>query len=598
MSNSEKPGLARAHVIVLAGVLAAVPGAASPARQEAAEAAPASRPAHQFVHIVYFNPADRECLPGYQERIDRLMSDIQAWYRDEMARNGFGPLTFPLERDRGGRLVIHVVTGDRTYARNEQMGTHEIRDNQVKPALRAEGIDVDREHIIIFQNLLFVEHKPGEKLIRAWCPYCGGGNHASGTAWVTDFELLDPLNLPRKEPKIDDNGRPRTLGNYMVAQIGGVAHEFGHSLGLPHNEQTAEQFERLGYTLMGRGNYHLFGKRAGEEKDAYLSAPHAMILSSHPLFKRSAKNVDVEADCEFRDIEFAAGDGEYIVSGRVEATPEPYALVAYHDLMQHHLDYDATSWVSPIDPDGRFQVRVGALEPGRYELRLRCYMVNGDRDERIFRFDLGPELKIPVGALQRQALYELHARPAIAARDPATLRAAIAKLADFNDIHYRRARAWERVLTHRESDPRELGTVDSDVREVPLSSIKWKAARVGWEQPSRNCVSDGRPLESGEQFHETGLYAHADSSYVYDLDGQWARFRSAYGLQNLNEGSVVFVVKCDGAERFRSTLLKDWVEGLVNVDLTGVEQLELIVEDGGDGKWGDCGIWFSPMLVR
>jgi hypothetical protein len=585
------PGLA---VALLAGITAATAGQTKQKNAATAEA----RTPHQYVYIVYFNPADRECLPGCQERIDRIMTDIQAWYRDEMQRNGFGPMTFPLERDPDGKLVIHVVKGNRTYAREQAMGEQEIRDNQVKPALRAEGIDIDQEHIIIFQNLLFVEDKPGEQVIRAWCPYCGGGNHTNGTAWVTDFELLDTLNLPKKEPKIDDNGRPRTLGNYMVAQIGGVAHEFGHALGLPHNQQTEEQFEQMGYTLMGDGNYHLFGERAGEEKGSYLSKPHATILSSHPLFKRNAKDVDVEPDCKFREIEFAAGDGEYVVTGRVESTPAPYAVVAYHDLMQHHMDYDATSWVSNVDQDGRFEIHVGALKPGSYELRLRCYMVNGDKDELDYSFTLDPSLKIPVEKLKRQTLYELDAGPAIDAQDPKALLAAIEKLSDFNDVYYRRAQACYRLMTRKETEPRDLSTLGDGVREVPLSSVKWKSASVGWEEPARDHVPEHTPLESGEQFHETGLYAHAISSYVYDLDGKWKQFTSAYGLQNLIEGSVVFVVKCDGQEKFRSGLIKDWVEGLVNVDLTGVNQLELIVENGGDGEWGDCGVWFSPTLRR
>ncbi len=581
-------------VALLGGVSAATAGQANTDNAETGEV----RTPHQYVHIVYFNPADRECLPGYHERIDRIMTDVQAWYRDEMQRNGFGPLTFPLERDQDGKLVIHVVKGNRTYTRNEEMGTQEVRDNQVKPALRAKGIDIDQEHIIIFQNLLFVEDKWGEQVIRAWCPYCGGGNHTNGTAWVTDFELLDTLNLPKKEPKIDDNGRPRTLGNYMVAQIGGVAHEFGHALGLPHNEQTEEQLEQMGYTLMGSGNYHLFGERAGEEQGSYLSKPHATVLSSHPLFKRNAKDVDVESDCNFREIEFEAGDGEYVVTGRVESTPAPYAVVAYHDLMRHHMDYDATSWVSPVDQDGRFEVRVGALKPGWYELRLRCYLVNGDRDELRYRFTLDPSLKIPVDKLKRQTLYELCAKPAIDARDSQVLLAAIDKLAGFNDVYYRRAQACHRLMAREETETQDLSTLGDEVREVPLSAVKWKSASVGWEEPARDHVPENTPLESGEQFHETGLYAHANSSYVYDLDGKWKQFTSAYGLQNLNEGSVVFVVKCDGQEKFRSALIKDWVEGLVNVDLTGVDQLELIVENGGDGEWGDCGIWFSPILRR
>jgi hypothetical protein len=478
------------------------------------------------------------------------------------------------------------------------MGTQEIRDNQVKPALRAKGIDIDQRHLIIFQNLLFVTEQEGEKVIRAWCPYCGGGNHTNGTAWVTDFDLLDTLNLPKQEPRIDDNGRHRTLGNYMVAQIGGVAHEFGHSLGLPHNEQTEEQLKEMGYTLMGSGNYHLFGERAGEEKGSYLSKPHATILSSHPLFKRNTKDIDVEADCKFREIEFAAGDGEYVVTGRVESTPAAYAMVAYHDLMQHHMDYDATSWVSPIDNDGRFEVHVGALKPGWYELRLRCYLVNGDRDQLEYHFMLGPSLKIPVHKLKQQTLYALHAKPAIDARDPQALLAAIEKLGSFNDVYYRRTKAYHRLMTRKDTEQQALSALGDDVRKVPLSSVKWESATVGWEEPARDCVPEKKPLESGEQFHETGLYAHAISSYIYNLDGKWKRFASGYGLQNLNEGSVVFVVKCDGKETFRSELIKDWVEGLVNVDLTGVDQLELIVENGGNGEWGDCGVWFSPHLSR
>lgn len=598
-SRRRAAALRRAAGPVVAALLPiAAGGAADEPGQAAAAPGAVARTPHQYVHIVYFNPADRECLPGYAERIDRVMTEVQAWYRDEMERNGFGPMTFPLERDGDGRLVIHVVRGSRTYAPEEEMGTEEIRDRQVKPALRAKGIDIDGEHIIIFQNLLFVSEQERRKVIRCWAPYCGGGGHRSGTAWVTDFELLDPLNLPSRDPKIDDNGRPRTLGNYMVAQIGGVAHEFGHSLGLPHNEQTAEQFQELGYALMGSGNYHLFGERAGEEKGAFLSRPHATILSSHPLFRRDTTDIDVEADCRFRDVEFAAGDGEYVVSGRVEAAPPPYAVVAYHDLMRHHTDYDATSWVGPVGPDGRFEVRVGALQPGWYELRLRCYLVNGDHGELKYRFTLDRTLTVPAERLRRQTLYELYARPAIDARDAAALQAAIERLAGFNDVYYRRARAYHRMLLRKQAEPLELGALDEGVRQVPLSAVRWAAASVGWERPARDGLPDGVPLESGEQFHETGLYAHANSSYVYELGGKWKRFTSGYGLQNLSEGSVVFVVRCDGREAFRSELLNDWVEGLVDLDLTAVDRLELIVEDGGDGKWGDCGIWFSPLLTR
>jgi len=590
---------------------------------------------HQCVYIVYLNPADRECLPGYQERLDRVMTEVQAWYRDEMERNGFGPMTFPLERDADGKLVIHVVKGTRAYALGEEINDQEIR-HQVKGPMLKEGIDIEQDHIIIFANSVFVSGTDDEKIYRSSSAYCGGGSHKSGTAWVTDAELLDPLNLPKKTPRILDGGiRPYTLGGYNVTYIGGVAHEFGHALGLPHNEQTKEQLEELGYTLMGSGNYHMFGERAGQDTGAFLSKAHATILSSHPLFKRNTDDIDVDANavCKFLEIEFAPGKAiaspeaalyvadqegdddeelqgrrvsEYIISGRVKSSPRAYAVVAYHDLMHHHSDYDATSWVGTVGEDGRFEVHVGALTPGEYELRIRCFLVNGDYRQLTYQFTLGPSLELPVETLRRPTLYELYARPAIATWDKDALRAAIDKLDDFNDIYYRRAKAYYRVMTAEEVEPVELSAIPDDVHEVPLSSVAWASATVGWEYPARDYVPitepDGRkwgqPLESGELIHERGLWAHANSSYVYKLDGRWKRFTSGYGLKNRAEGSVVFVVKCDGTERFRSALIEDWVEGLVDIDLTDVSTLELIVEDGGNGKTCDNSIWFSPMLSR
>ena len=558
-----------------------------------------TRAPHQSVIIVYFNPADRECQPGYQERIDRVMTDIQDWYRDEMERNGFGPMTFPLERDVDGHLVIHVVQGDRAYACGAIPTTGEIRDDQVKRLMTERGIDIDHEHIIIFQNLTFVNEKEGETVLHSWAPYCGGGDWQSGTAWVIDFAFLDSLNLPKKSPAILDDGKRRyTLGRYMMTYIGGIAHEFGHALGLPHNEQTKEQLEELGYTLMGSGNYHLFAERANEGKGSFLSKAHATILSSHPLFRSETKNVDAEAECRFEDIEFTAGEGEYIVGGRVESKPRAYAVVAYNDPELRQMDYDATSWISQVDSDGRFEIHVGALTPGAYELRLRCYLVNGDHDDLTYHFTLNPSLEIPAEKLRRQTLYELHAKPAIEARDAGALHAAIEMLDDFNDVYYRRARAYHDLMTCKETDQQEFSAIGDDIGQVSLSAVKWQSAGVGWEHPTRDRTPDGQPLESGEQFHPTGLYAHANSSYVYDLNGRWKQFSSGYGLQNLCEGSVVFVVKCDGSEVFRSPLITDWVEGLVKVDVCGVDRLELIVEDGDNGKWGDSGIWFSPVLQR
>ena len=134
-------------------------------------------------------------------------------------------MTFPLERDKDGRLIIHVVKGNRSYAYGERPTTSEIRDDQVKPAMRAKDIDIDQEHIILFQNLTFVSEKDGDTVLHSWAPYCGGGTHRSGTAWVIDFPFLDPLNLPKKSPRVLDDGnagdRPEERRNHDERETGG-----------------------------------------------------------------------------------------------------------------------------------------------------------------------------------------------------------------------------------------------------------------------------------------------------------------------------------------------------------------------------------------
>jgi len=134
---------------------------------------------------------------------------------------------------------------------------------------------------------------------------------------------------------------------------------------------------------------------------------------------------------------------------------------------------------------------------------------------------------------------------------------------------------------------------------LPLSQAKPAVAKVGWLKPAYDHLPRREAvIESAGRLYETGIYAHAPARHRYDLAGKWRRLRGACGLPTQSGGSVVFVIRTDGREAFRSSTLVPGKTAAYDVDLAGVAVLEMVTEDGGDGNGGDWGVWLGPELSR
>ncbi|WP_254431330.1 NPCBM/NEW2 domain-containing protein [Agromyces sp. Marseille-P2726] len=155
--------------------------------------------------------------------------------------------------------------------------------------------------------------------------------------------------------------------------------------------------------------------------------------------------------------------------------------------------------------------------------------------------------------------------------------------------------------------------VDQPLPPAPTASawasdLEWLSATNGWgvigkdvankdaanspDLPLKVNYTDPATGESPE--YEKGLGVHAQSKITYYVGGVCSAFTAEVGLEYGFGGNVIFKVDTDGTNRYQSrTFTPGFAPESVNVDLTGAQYVDLIVEapgsiNGAHGVWGDA----------
>ena len=237
-------------------------------------------------------------------------------------------------------------------------------------------------------------------------------------------------------------------------------------------------------------------------------------------------------------------------------------------------------------------MRCPGLTPGKtFELRLVGLQVNGlSFNAEEFSFSVSRQGIADVEQLQ----IGLAAAPIVAALrhgQPEKARALTQALS-------KKDPAWDFASPMLVPPGERSSRVAADVKEVSLCDLRPERAKVGWRTPAYDYSPEDLLVYRGSRIERRFIYAHAPSSYSWLLDGRWKRFSATCALGNGYDGSVVFVVKVDGVERWRSGLIQGDAQKRCDLDIKGARSLELLVEDGGDNYNRDHGFWFSPVLTR
>jgi alpha-galactosidase len=148
---------------------------------------------------------------------------------------------------------------------------------------------------------------------------------------------------------------------------------------------------------------------------------------------------------------------------------------------------------------------------------------------------------------------------------------------------------------------------------------RWAAAKFAGEAadagagPSLSVIANhdpvqqngrmGKPMRLAGQEYARGLYCHAYSEVVVRLGAPARSFRAVAGVDSNDQtsggrGSVVFTVRVEGKEVWRSALLREGMASVpVDVPLEGAREFALVVEDGGDGISCDQVDWANAEAV-
>ncbi|MBC8352542.1 MAG: NPCBM/NEW2 domain-containing protein [Planctomycetes bacterium] len=559
--------------------------------------------AERPLRVVYFHPADVKPFEDYEERLTRIVLDIQEFYRGEMKRNGFGPKTFPLEM-ANNNLVLHVVKGKRP-ADDYTKDSGDQVEGEIEQAL-AQKFDLASEHVLVV-NAMCKKREDGSYLFHA--PYHGSGGAKSGICHVADCELMDTLHFKETEKRIrytEMNGtRDQTLADFCCLYIGGIAHELGHAFGYQHNTQKPWERMLRGTALMGAGNYTYRHELRGR-RGSFMTFATSMQLASHPLFTNTRTGLDQSPETKIEELKFSQQGRSLVVTGKIDTEIEAYAVIGFTNPQIEkgwlNRDYDSLTWNCEVK-DGEFSIVAKINKPGRSGLKIRFCHLNGKQSS--FKFEYAIDDKgVPSAAslnddwqVQRVELTYLNGD-----REEAT-RLATNSLPNVTDDKAKAKLEHVAYLT-AERKPIELAEVKAN--EAHLSESQWQAAAVGWGKPARDqyysdsSIRDGVFLELGNTFYDRGLYAHAPSRYEFDLSGSWKKFEATAGLQKgvAERGSGIFIIKGDGQVLYTSKLLKGNATDAIQLDVGGVESLELIVESGKQGNGNCWTIWGGAKVTR
>ena len=270
-----------------------------------------TNPTRPTVRVAYVIPSNRAPQTNGVTNLRNVLVQWQAWYRDQMERNKFGPKTFQFETEADGITPkIHIIAVADNDAAIRGSGGYDEYYNVSSAAANA-GVPVNTPKqvwLLVPEAHLML---PDSSVIGGVFLGAGGAGDDSGTAVVDSTALarLDPSLLindtnyaglvwPAIGPYPMTNATTfvwfegDTFSSISSSAQGGALHELSHAFGLSHDYRNDANFNgNLMYNgCRGfRGNFYPARYPADQ---VHLSYAAALVLNTSRYFNPETNYAD------------------------------------------------------------------------------------------------------------------------------------------------------------------------------------------------------------------------------------------------------------------------------------------------------------------
>lgn len=324
------------------------------------------------LNVVYFLPQGDEPEAGYEDRLNDLLLYAQEFYRKEMIRNGFGNKTFGLVKTSNNKVKILLVRGEKDIPHySYDNGGGWKAEKEIEQYFKTHPGEKKSSHaLVIMPSTSADDMNPGG------VPFYGIGKYC----FALDYKYFDIQYL----------GEISLKGHLLTKWFGGMVHELGHGLNLPHNMQQVTEEKNFGTALMGAGNYTL------GLKPTFLTEASCAILNNCEVFANTKKTYyDSNTGFNLENMNVAFTENEIEVVGGFKTHIPVNAVNIYVDHApygQVNNDYDAESWTVKPEKDCRFTLNIPRSElhhqnTNDFQIRLRFLCENGISYTQVANFN-------------------------------------------------------------------------------------------------------------------------------------------------------------------------------------------------------------------